>query len=1125
MKRGSMKIVPISKSSLLLFLSLFFIPFAIAQQTPCCQTLTTTIDSPGAGLTFRVAFSQNGCLAVGYNDGTVRIFPPTDLAACQYPTSPADPSVTTISSPGAGRVFGVAFSQNGCLAVGYQNSTVRIFPPTDLAACQYPTNPADPSVTTISPIDGIVQSVTFSQNGCLAVSYLLGRVRIFPPTDLAACQYPTSPADPSVTVIPAFAGAGVAFGAGFSQNGCLAVGYQDGTVRVFSPTNLAACIYSMAPTPPTPIPSPGVVVVRNVVFSQNGCLAVGYGNGTVGIFAPTNAAACIYSTTGTTIGSPGVAQNVAFSPDECLAVSYNDGTVRIFPPTNLAPCQYPTSPTDPSVTTIPSPGAGIAFGLAFSQNGCLAVGYNNGTVRIFVPTELQVTIVGDTSVCIGDTITLTASVTGGTLPYTFAWTGPNGFTASTQAITIPNATAANAGSYTVDVTDPNSCSTSAQATVTVNNPSTPSLLTAFANCNGAITVTGTADANTSISVFADNMLIGTGASNASGSFDFTVSTSLSSGTYSITVHEVDSAGCASGMSNAITVTVSQVGAPVLATASTNCNGVVTVTGTADANTSISVFADNMLIGTGTTNASGSFDFTASTSLSNGSYSITVREIDSAGCTSGMSNSIEVTVDRALLPVLSKASAHCNGKVTVRGTAEAHVTIIVFANGSEIGRGTANANGTFDFTASTSLTNGTYSIKVEEINTAGCTSGMSNAITVTVDRALLPVLSKASAHCNGKVTVKGIAEAHATIIVFANGTKIGRGAADANGIFDFTVSKKLNNGKYSIRVKEINSAGCRSERSNKIKVTVDQARMPVLSKVKVHCDGTLRVIGTAEPHSTITVFANGRSLGTGTSNDKGAFSFSLEKSLSDGKYTITVRSRNRADCKSAHSNSIAVVIDKAQKLVINSVSQRVVIEGRSRRCRVTVSGTAEPHATITISVGGFVQPRSVIADEQGEFTIISTQLVSSHNIVVTATNAAGCSTASDALAMSCIMIEAITLASADIPVTSNQRPILVGTIIADGAAPVTRAAAGTNSLEREVSIIMDGNLLGVTQSDSTGKFTFTPNDPISKGAHTFIAKVVDNGSAIVSNQVRLLISNRGCTPLVAGLINKLCPIPG
>ncbi len=77
--------------------------------------------------------------------------------------------------------------------------------------------------------------------------------------------------------------------------------------------------------------------------------------------------------------------------------------------------------------------------------------------------------------CSGTTITLNATAANGATAYT--WTGPNGFTATGQNVTIPNCTAAMAGVYTVTATGAATCTGS--TTVVVNptptmNPTTNS---------------------------------------------------------------------------------------------------------------------------------------------------------------------------------------------------------------------------------------------------------------------------------------------------------------------------------------------------------------------------------------------------------------------------------------------------------------------------------------------------------------------------------------------------------------------------------------------------------------------------------------------------------------------------
>ena len=90
--------------------------------------------------------------------------------------------------------------------------------------------------------------------------------------------------------------------------------------------------------------------------------------------------------------------------------------------------------------------------------------------------------------CEGDALQLTTTIDGGKYPYSFSWTGPAGFTSELPNPVIPNVSMANAGSYTVNVTDGNSCSppVSKDITVIVNPAITGGSITgASTTCAGS----------------------------------------------------------------------------------------------------------------------------------------------------------------------------------------------------------------------------------------------------------------------------------------------------------------------------------------------------------------------------------------------------------------------------------------------------------------------------------------------------------------------------------------------------------------------------------------------------------------------------------------------------------------
>ncbi len=102
------------------------------------------------------------------------------------------------------------------------------------------------------------------------------------------------------------------------------------------------------------------------------------------------------------------------------------------------------------------------------NNGCTS----SVTIILTEPSVLTVTGISSNSpVCEGGALNLTLTVSGGTGPNTFAWTGPNGFTSTDQNPSIAGVTTSASGAYTVIVTDANGCTVSANTSATVNpNP-------------------------------------------------------------------------------------------------------------------------------------------------------------------------------------------------------------------------------------------------------------------------------------------------------------------------------------------------------------------------------------------------------------------------------------------------------------------------------------------------------------------------------------------------------------------------------------------------------------------------------------------------------------------------------
>ena len=86
-------------------------------------------------------------------------------------------------------------------------------------------------------------------------------------------------------------------------------------------------------------------------------------------------------------------------------------------------------------------------------------------------------------------ITLMATLTGGATPFTYEWTGPNGFTSASAMPNLNNVSSANAGTYNLIVTDANNCaSQTASFELNITDaPDEPQITSSGAACEGGMT--------------------------------------------------------------------------------------------------------------------------------------------------------------------------------------------------------------------------------------------------------------------------------------------------------------------------------------------------------------------------------------------------------------------------------------------------------------------------------------------------------------------------------------------------------------------------------------------------------------------------------------------------------------
>jgi gliding motility-associated-like protein len=540
--------------------------------------------------------------------------------------------------------------------------------------------------------------------------------------------------------------------------------------------------------------------------------------------------------------------------------------------TNLIAGTYTVTVTDANGCTlalsavVAQPAAGLTGSTTVSNVNCF--GGNDGAVNL--------------------------TVTGGTLPYSFAWS--NGAISEDINGLLP-------GTYSVIITDQNGCSATVSATVT--QPSSPLSVTSTVTnvlCNGE--ATGVIDLTVAGGTTPYTFLWSDGSTEEDLS-------GVAAGSYSVII--TDANGCTTTTSG----TIAQ--PPEALTGSITSQTNVSVYGGNDGSVSVAGLGGippyQYRIGSGLYQASGIFG-----SLVAGSYVITVQ--DDNLCTF----EVPVTITQPLPPfsgtILSQTNVLCFGGNNGSATAEGIGGLPPYEY--SLDSGPYQASGTF-----LSLIAGTYTITIRD----AASDTYTVPLVITEPAELTAVATGTDALCAGQ------ASGTATVVVMGgtepwsyswNTTPVQTGASAVN----------LTAGLYTVTVTDAN--GCETSADVTIEEPPD-AMLVTITRTNVRCygsaDGTAEAVvsGGAEPYAfswnTLPVQTTATATG-----------------LDAGNYTVTITDAN--GCVSTGS----VQINEPDLLVIQSVANDATCPDEANGSIVlTITGGTELY-TIIWSDGAGMQNR-------------------------------------------------------------------------------------------------------------------------------------------------------------------------
>ncbi|MBG7149262.1 BapA prefix-like domain-containing protein [Pseudomonas aeruginosa] len=583
----------------------------------------------------------------------------------------------------------------------------------------------------------------------------------------------------------------------------------------------------------------------------------------------------------------------------------------------------------------------------------------------------------------------------------------------------------NGQTVTVVVTDP-AGNASPPAQVTAPDTTAPAPATDVQVAPDGSSVTGKAEPGSTVGVDTDGdgqpdttVVVGPG-----GSFEVPLNPPLTNGE-TVTVIVTDPAG---NNSTPVTVEAPDTTAPAPATDVQVAPDGSSVTGNAEPGATVGVDTDGdgqpdttVVVGPG-----GSFEVPLNPPLTNGE-TVTVIVTDPAG-----NSSTPVTAEAPDFPDAPQVNAS-NGSV-LSGTAEAGVTIVITdGNGNPIGQTSADANGNWSFTPGSQLPDGTV-VNVVARDAAG---NSSPATSITVDGVApsAPVVEPS----NGS-ELSGTAEPGSSVtLTDGNGNPIGQTTADANGNWSFTPSTPLPDGTV-VNVVARDAAGNSSPPAS---VTVD-AVAPATPTVDPSNGPTFS--GTAEPGATVTLTdGNGNPIGQVTADGSGNWTFTPSTPLPNG----TVVNATATDPSGNASSPASVTVD--------AVAPATPVVNPSNG--TTLSGTAEPGATVTLTDGNGNPIGQVTADGSGNWSFTPTTPLPNGTVVnATATDASGNTSAG-----SSVTVDSVAPAT---PVINPSN----GTTLSGTAEPGSSVTLTDGN----------GNPIGQVTADGSGNWSFTPSTPLADG---------------------------------------------
>ncbi|HFZ8996759.1 TPA: BapA/Bap/LapF family large adhesin [Citrobacter freundii] len=700
---------------------------------------------------------------------------------------------------------------------------------------------------------------------------------------------------------------------------------------------------------------------------------------------------------------------------------------------------------------------------------------------------------------------------------------------------LGTATAGENGAFTITLTTAllNGETVSATATDTGGNTSEPATaqapdttapvaITDLAVADDGASVTGTAEAGSTVALTdANGNELGTATAGEDGAFTITLDPALLNGE-TVSATATDAGG---NTSEPATATAPDTTAPQAITDLTVAGDGTSVSGTAEAGSTVTLTdADGNELGTATASENGAFTITLDPALLNGE-TVSATATDAGGNTSepATAQAPDTTVPQAITDLTV-----ADDGASVTGTAEAGSTVtLTDADGNELGTATAGEDGQFTIALTPALLNG-ETVSATATDAGGNTS---EPATANAPDTTAPVAIADLTVADDGASVTGTAEAGSTVtLTDADGNPLGTATAGENGAFTIALTPALLNGE-TVSATATDTTGNTSEPATAQAPDTTAPDIPVvnltdgentpLPEGQPTRENQPLLSGTGTDGDIITIYDNDTELTTVTVTD-GVWSFT-PSALDEGLHVFTITAADAAGNTSEASAPVSIVVDTIAPQAPNvTITDDVGIRtGSLDTGEFTddtlpqLSGSGNAGETITITLDG-AELTTLVIDDSGRWSYqLTTPLeTGDHTFQVSATDRAG---NTSELTERIIRIDTLAPAAPTLTVSDDDSALSNGAQTND----TTPALSGTVEAGSIVTILNNGVAIGTANVNGTS-WDFTPTTPLAEGTYNFTVTAQDSAGniSLVSETFRLIVDTTApAAPFITSLNNQ------